>query len=206
MDLQGIRVGLALTGSHCTIEKILIELKALIKEGAIVFPILSPAVNCTDTRFGSAASFKRALVEITGKEPIVSIVEAEPVGPQNMFDILVIAPCTGNTIAKLANGITDTAVLMSAKAHLRNLKPVVLGIATNDALSINAKNIGLLLNMKNIYFVPFGQDNYENKPNSVVARFEFLRPTIKEALQGRQLQPLIVAVNNLSPSMNALYE
>ena len=128
---------------------------------------------------------------ITGKEPMLTIPQAEPIGPKSLLDILVILPCTGNTIAKLANGITDTPALMAAKAHLRNDKPLLISISTNDALGMNMKNIGLLLNAKNIYFVPFGQDNPEKKPNSMIARTELLIPSIEAALNGKQYQPVI---------------
>lgn len=191
MQLEGIKVGFAITGSHCMVEKIVEQIQLLISLKFAVTPILSPSIVNTDTRFGKASSLIEQLYEITGNEPITTIVEAEPVGPMKLFDIITIAPCTGNTLAKLANGITDTAVLMSVKAHLRNTKPVVIAIATNDALSINAKNIGLLLNMKNLYFVPFGQDNPQGKPNSMVAHFNLLKPTLISALMGEQLQPII---------------
>src|SRR5699024_5282214 len=136
--------------------------------------------------------WKEKLREITGKELIVTIVDAEPVGPKLNLDVIVVAPCTGNTIAKLANAITDTSVTMACKAHLRNQKPVVLAIATNDGLGANGKNIGLLMNTKNIYFVPFGQDDPYNKPNSLIAKFDYIEDTIEKAIEGQQIQPVLV--------------
>ena len=198
MRLQGVRVGFALTGSHCTLNRVLPELRRLVAEGAEVCPILSPAVETTDTRYGRAAQWAEEVTAITGRRPITSIAEAEPIGPQKLLDVLIIAPCTGNTLAKLANGITDNAVLMAAKAQLRNQRPVVLAISTNDALSANAKNLGLLLNMKNVYLVPFGQDDPYNKWASVVAKMELLLDTTLAALEGRQIQPLLVGSGAVS--------
>ena len=153
--------------------------------------VFSTAAASTDSRFGSAESFYRRAEEITGNKPMMTISEAEPIGPKNLFDALVILPCTGNTLAKLANGITDTPALMAAKAHLRNNKPLLLSLSTNDALGMNMKNIGLLLNTKNIYFVPFGQDDPEKKPNSMTAHTDLLIPALEAALENRQLQPVI---------------
>ncbi|NLO88875.1 MAG: dipicolinate synthase subunit B [Clostridia bacterium] len=191
MELKGIRIGFALTGSHCTIEKVIREIDNLINKGADVTPIISYSVQKTDSRFGKAYELINEIISKTGKKPIMNIVEAEPIGPKKLFDIMVIAPCSGNTLAKLATGITDTPVLMAAKAHLRNNRPLVLGISTNDGLSINAKNLGLVLNMKNIYIVPFGQDNPTKKINSIVSHMNLIPDTIKEALKGRQLQPVL---------------
>jgi len=168
------------------------EIEKLVKEGAEVFPIVSHSVKNTDTRFGNANDFLLMLENITGRKPISTITEAEPIGPKSLLDVIVVSPCTGNTCAKLACGITDTPVTMAVKAHLRNGKPVVLAISTNDGLGANAKNIGMLLNSKNIFMVPFGQDDPIKKPNSLVARNEKLIDTILEALKGRQLQPLLV--------------
>lgn len=192
MSLKGKQVGVALTGSFCTYEKTFTELQKLVKEGAVVQTIFSDAAGTLDSRFGKAEDFIRKAEEITGNRPIMTIPEAEPIGPGSLLDILVILPCTGNTIAKLANGITDTPVLMAAKAHLRNNKPLVISVSTNDALGINMKNIGLLLNARNIYFVPFGQDNPEKKPNSMIAHTELLIPVLETALEGRQYQPVIL--------------
>ena len=193
MNFKGVKVGFALTGSHCTIPTVLFQLEALVAEGAQIFPIVSTTVQTEDTRFGRAKEVLGKLKYITGNTPVGSIVDAETIGPGKLFDLIIVAPCTGNTLAKLANGITDTAVLMAVKAHLRNQLPVLLAIATNDGLSINAKNIGILLNAKLIYVVPFGQDNPLEKPNSLVARMELILPAALNALQGKQLQPILLA-------------
>jgi len=193
MIIKGKNIGVAFTGSYCTFDKVFTQLEQLVKEGANVYTIFSYQSQKTDTRFGKAADFLKLAKDITGKEPITTIVEAETLGPNNILDIMVIAPCTGNTLAKLANAITDSPVLMAAKGMLRNNKPVVLAISTNDALSNNLKNIGVLINTKNIYFVPFGQDNYKIKPHSMIAHFDLILPTIENALEGRQLQPLVLA-------------
>ena len=161
------------------------------EEGAIVQTIFSDAAQTFDSRFGKASEFLKKAEEITGNKPMLTIPQAEPIGPKSLLDILVLFPCTGNTIAKLANGITDTPVLMAAKAHLRNNKPLLISISTNDALGMNMKNIGLLLNAKHIYFIPFGQDNPEKKPNSMIAHTDLLIPSIEAALDGRQYQPII---------------
>jgi len=195
MSLKGVKVGLALTGSFCTLHSVMVEIEKLVNEGAEVIPIVSKEVAALDTRFGAAASWLDRLREISGREPIRTIVEAEPVGPQKLLDILVVAPCTGNTMAKLANAIIDGPVLMAIKAQLRNQRPVVLAISTNDGLGLNARNLGVLLNTKNLYLVPFGQDNPQEKPNSLVARIDLLIPTIKEAVAGRQLQPVLISYN-----------
>ena len=192
MNLQGIRFGFALTGSHCTVDSALFQIKELVAAGAKVLPIVSQSVQGENTRFGRASEVLERLERITGHYPISSIVEAEKIGPGKLFDLLIVAPCTGNTLAKLANGITDTAVLMAVKAHLRNGLPVLLAIATNDGLGINAKNIGILLNARSIFMVPFGQDNPVEKPNSLVARMELIIPAALEALQGKQLQPILM--------------
>lgn len=191
MSLKGVKIGIALTGSSCNFEFVFPQIEMLSIAGADLYPIISPAVDTFDTRFGTAQEWKDKLVKLTGKEIIRTIVEAEPVATLNL-DIMVVAPCTGNTLAKIANGITDTPVTMAVKAHIRNNKPVVLAIATNDALGANAKNLGLLLNAKGIYFVPFGQDNAKKKPKSMIAKFDKLLPTIDEALLNIQIQPVIV--------------
>lgn len=192
MELEGKKIGFALTGSFCTLDKVMPEIEKLIKEGAEVFPIISESVDKLDTKFGKAEDWKKQLIDITGKKIISSIVEAEPIGPKALFDLIVVAPCTGNTLSKLANAITDTSVTMACKAHLRNSRPVVIAISTNDGLGANAKNLGLLLNMKNIYLVPFGQDDPGKKTNSLVAKLELLQPTVLEALKGKQIQPVLV--------------
>lgn len=193
MELKGKKVGVALTGSFCTFDKIFVELQKLAETGAEVYTIFSNASQSIASRFGKPEEFMKKAEEITGRKPILTIEDAEPIGPQSYLDILVIFPCTGNTVAKLANGITDTPALMAAKAHLRNNKPLVISISTNDALGMNMKNIGLLLNAKNIYFVPFGQDNPVKKNNSLIAHTDKLIPTLELALEGEQYQPIIEA-------------
>jgi dipicolinate synthase subunit B len=184
------RLGVALCGSYCTYEKLFAALPALAERYEFV-PIMSDAAAETDTRFGSAAGVIRRLMELTGKAVITTIAEAEPLGPKEGLDALLIAPCTGNTLAKLAHGITDSAVTMAAKAHLRNGRPVVIAFSTNDGLSGSAENIGRLLNRKHYYFVPFGQDDPEKKPRSLQADFTLLGETVEAALDGRQLQPIL---------------
>lgn len=193
MLLEGVRVGFAITGSFCTIAKIIPQIETLVKEGADVIPIVSEAVDEFDTRFGTAEDLKNKLTLITGKKPINTIVESEPIGPKKLLDVLVIAPCTGNTIAKIANAITDGPVTMACKAHLRNMRPVVIAISTNDGLSSNAKNIGTLLNMKNIYMVPFGQDDPFKKCNSLVADFDQILVAVQNALKNIQIQPILIS-------------
>lgn len=191
MSLKGKKIGVAFTGSFCTYEKVFKELEKLAAEGADVQTIFSEAAQGINSRFGNAEDFVTRAEEITGVKPMLTIDQAEPIGPKSLLDILVILPCTGNTIAKLANGITDTPVLMAAKAHLRNEKPLLVSVSTNDALGMNMKNIGLLLNAKHIYFVPFGQDSPQKKPNSMIAHTDLLIPSIEAALEGRQYQPII---------------
>jgi dipicolinate synthase subunit B len=191
MDIKGKKIGIALTGSFCTYEKMFKELEKLAESGADIYPIMSKSSQTIKSRFGKPDAFITKIKQITGKDPITTIEKAEPIGPSSLLDILAIIPCTGNTAAKLANGITDTPVLMAAKAHVRNNKPLVLSIATNDGLGMNLKNIGLLCNSKNIYFVPFGQDDYDKKPNSLVAHTQLLIPTLELALEHRQYQPIL---------------
>ena len=191
MLLQGIKAGFAFTGSFCTFDKTIRELEKMVAEGADVMPIISGAVDSFDTKFGRAEDWKTKMEGITGKKLVKTIVEAEPIGPKALLDVLVVAPCTGNTLGKLANGITDTPVTMACKAHLRNSRPLVIAVSTNDGLGANARNLGTLLDMKNIYFVPFGQDDPVKKCTSIMAKFELIIPTILEALQGRQLQPIL---------------
>ena len=191
MKLAGKKIGFAVTGSHCTLQKVLPEAQKILDQGADVIPIMSESVQFTDTRFGLARKWYEELERITGKKPITSIVEAEPIGPEGNIDALIIAPCTGNTLSKLALGITDGTVLMAAKAHLRNQRPLIIAISTNDGLGNNAKNISILLNTKNIYFVPFGQDDPFKKPNSLIAQFAKITDTLLAALEGKQIQPII---------------
>ena len=193
MSLSGKKIGIAFTGSFCTYARIFEELEALQKEGALIQTIFSDSAQSIDSRFGTAESFLKMAEEITGIPPILTIKDAEPIGPKSLLDLLVIFPCTGNTLAKLANGITDTPVLMAAKAHLRNDKPLLLSVSTNDALGLNMKNIGLLINAKNIFFIPFGQDNPVKKPTSLISHPELLIPSIESALNKQQIQPLIKA-------------
>ena len=193
MELKGKKIGVALTGSFCTFEKTFQELQKLQELGAELYPILSNASQTISCRFGNPQIYMEKLEAITGRKPILCIEGAEPIGPSGYLDALVILPCTGNTAAKLANGITDTAVLMAAKAHLRNSKPLIISISTNDGLGMNMKNIGLLLNSKNIYFVPFGQDDCVKKPNSLVAHTNLLQPTLEHALENKQYQPILLS-------------
>ena len=190
MSMEKLRLGLALCGSYCTYEKLFAALPALAQEYELV-PIMSDTAAETDTRFGTAAQHIRRLMEITGKHVITTVAAAEPLGPKLPMDALLIAPCTGNTLAKLANGVTDSSVTMAAKAHLRNGRPLVIAFSTNDGLSGSAENIGRLLNRKNIYFVPFGQDDPAKKPRSLQADFRLLAETVEAALRGEQLQPIL---------------
>ncbi|MGI5976984.1 MAG: dipicolinate synthase subunit B [Candidatus Limivicinus sp.] len=184
------RLGLALCGSYCTYEKLFAAAERLREEYELI-PIMSENAASTDSRFGTAEVNKRRLKTLCGREPVFTIAGAEPLGPALPMDALLIAPCTGNTLAKLAHGITDTAVTMAAKAHLRNGRPLVIAFSTNDGLSGSAENIARLLNRKNVYFVPFGQDSPEKKPCSLQADFSLLAETVEAALQGRQLQPVL---------------
>ena len=186
-----MKIGFAITSSYCTIEKIMKNVLELVELGYDVVPIASPGVINCDTRFGKGKDFKEVLERITGNSVVSSIIDAERFGPSEKLDLLVVAPATGNFIAKLANGITDSPVTMATKATLRNQKPIVIGVSTNDGLGLNGENIMKLLNTKNIYFVPFGQDNYVNKPNSLISHFDMLVPTIESALEDKQIQPVL---------------
>jgi dipicolinate synthase subunit B len=192
MNWQGITVGYALTGSHCTLEEVMPQIKRFVEQGARVIPIVSSTIMTTDTRFGKSEDWQNQIKEITGNDIISTIFDAEPLGPSKLLDVLTIAPCTGNTTSKLANAITDSPVLMAAKAQMRNQRPLVLAISTNDGLGLNAANIAKLLITKNIYFVPYGQDAPAAKPNSLVARMDLIMETCEAALQGKQLQPMII--------------
>ena len=189
---QQVRVGFAFCGSFCTFSQAMEALGRVRARYGDVTPIVSEASAVTDTRFGRAHDFLAEMERICGKPVIDSIARAEPIGPKGLLDVLVICPCTGNTLAKLANGVTDTAVTMAAKAHLRNGRPVVLCPATNDGLAASARNIGALLDRKNVYFVPFRQDDPAKKPTSLVADFSKVEDTIDAALAGRQLQPVLL--------------
>lgn len=191
MEIRGKTIGFAITGSFCTFSKIKEELAKLVKEDVKVIPIFSFNAYNTDCRFGKAKDFVEFVEDTTGNKSIITIEEAEKFGPNKILDILIIAPCTGNTLAKLNNGITDTPVLMAAKGHVRTGRPLVISLSTNDALGMNFKNIGSLLHCKNVYFVPFGQDNCVSKPYSMIAHTDLIIPTLQYALDGKQIQPVI---------------
>jgi dipicolinic acid synthetase, B subunit len=191
-EFKNIKIGYAICGSFCTFRKTIYEMKRLVAMGADLYPIMSHNAYSLDTRFGNAADFVREIEEICGKSVIHTIPQAEPIGPKKLLDVLVISPCTGNTLAKLAGGVTDTAVALAAKAHLRNARPLVIGVSTNDALATSAKNIGALMNSKNIYFIPMSQDDPEKKPNSVVVHFDKTCDAISFALKNKQIQPVLI--------------
>jgi len=191
MDFSKITVGFAICGSFCTFGKVFPQIEKLKELGAKVIPIMSEVAYTTDTRFGKAEEHISKIEKITGEKIVSTITAAEPIGPKKMLDALVIAPCTGNTIAKMANGIADSSVTLAVKAHLRNKRPVVVGVSTNDGLGTNAKNIGTLANMKNIYMVPFLQDDCVEKENSLVADMSMIIPALEKAMEGCQIQPTI---------------
>ena len=186
------RIGFALCGSFCTLKKMTDQLERLAEIGYDLTPIMSENTYTTDTRFGKAEEFVQRVEKICGKPVLHRISEVEPIGPKKLLDLLVIAPCTGNTLAKLANGISDSAVSLAAKAHLRNERPVLVAVSSNDALSGNARNLGTLMNTKNYFFVPFGQDDAVKKPTSLVAKTEMIPEAVKAALEGRQIQPILI--------------
>lgn len=188
---DGLRVGFCVCGSFCTFEKAFACASQLVQIGCEVTPIMSFNSSSINTRFGKAADNVEWLERICKRKAILTIEDAEPIGPKKMFDIIVVAPCTANTLAKLSLGITDTPVTMACKSHLRNSRPVLIAISTNDALSASAKNIGTLQNYKNYYFVPYSQDDYIKKPNSIVAHFELVPEAISHALDGIQIQPVL---------------
>ncbi|MBQ7566555.1 MAG: dipicolinate synthase subunit B [Oscillospiraceae bacterium] len=185
-------IGFALCGSFCTFGRVLRALEELKPRFPALVPILSEVSGATDTRFGKADDFAARLEAICGRAPLRSLTDVEPIGPKRLLDALVIAPCTGNTLAKLANGVADSAVTLACKAHLRNEAPVVIAVSTNDGLGGNAANLGKLLARKHFYFVPFGQDDPAEKPCSLVADFAKLGDTLAMALEGRQIQPLLL--------------
>lgn len=191
--MDQLRVGFALCGSFCTLSKVLIQMRELKALGADIFPIMSENAYSTDTRFGKAADIVAEIEDICGRPVIHTIRDAEPIGPKRMIDILIIEPCTGNTLAKLANGITDTPVTLAAKAHIRNGGAVLIAVSTNDALGAAAANIGRLLNTKHIFFVPMRQDDHIKKPNSIVADFSKTYDAAVTALSGVQPEPLLLA-------------
>lgn len=188
---ENLNIGLGITGSFCNFKYIKEVIYSLQDEGANVIPIVSENVKSLDTRFYKSKDFLEMLKSTTKNKVISSIVEAEPIGPKNILDILVICPCTGNTLAKIANGITDSTILMAIKSHIRKNKPVVIGISTNDGLGAAFENIGKVINTKNFYFVPFSQDDPINKPKSLVLDYSYILDTIKEALESRQIQPIL---------------
>ncbi len=190
--MEQITVGFAFCGSFCTLSKAMTALEAVKARYARVVPIVSQAVADTDTRFGPAHEFMREMERICDTRVIKTLKEAEPIGPKKLLDALVICPCTGNTLAKLAHGVTDTSVTLAAKAHLRNGRPLVLAPSTNDGLAAAAPNIGALLGRKHVYFVPFRQDDPVGKPTSLVADFDLVPATLEKALQGEQLQPVLL--------------
>ena len=192
MSLEGKRIGFGITASHCTFSEVFPQLERLMQLKAEVVPIVTYTVRTTDTKFGKAKDHIDKIESITGKKVITTIPEAEPLGPNSPLDCMVIAPLTGNSLSRLANGITDSPVLMAAKATMRNQSPVVLGIATNDALGLNGVNLMRLMNAKFVYFVPYGQDQPYLKPNSLVADLNLLPETVSFALEHEQLQPVIV--------------
>ena len=184
-------IGFALTGSFCTFEKALGQMEALVKRGYEILPVVSFNAGSLDTRFMTAEHLKERIWQITGKEPVNSLVDAEPIGPKQMCDLYLIAPATGNSLSKLVNGQFDTPALLGAKSHLRNERPLVLAVSTNDGLGAAAQNIGRLLSWRNVYFVPFGQDDPVKKPRSLVADFDMIPRTVAAALSGAQLQPML---------------
>jgi dipicolinate synthase subunit B len=192
MKLIGKHIGFGLTGSHCTYDVVVPQIQGLVDEGANVSVFVTHTVKHTTTRFGDGKDWIKKVEEITRNEVVDSIVKAEPFGPKTPLDCMVIAPLTGNSVSKFANAMTDSPVLMAAKATLRNLSPVVLGISTNDGLGLNGINIMRLMSTKHIYFIPFGQDAPFKKPNSLVADMGYLIPTVTSAIEGKQLQPVLV--------------
>ena len=185
-------IGFGICGSFCTFDKILVEIEKIVQKGYNVIPILSNSVLDNDTRFFKSCDFVEKITKLTGNKPITDIVAAEPLGPKNLIDIMVISPCTGNTLAKLANGISDNAVTMVAKSLMRNFKPVVIGFSSNDGLGLNLKNLATLINTKGIYFVPFGQDDPTHKPKSLIADYSKILETIEFAEQQIQIQPILL--------------
>ena len=191
MKLAGKTIGFAITGSFCTFAKVFPQIEAIAEQGADIVPIMSEISYSTDTRFGKAEDHIKRFENISGKKIIASVCDAEPIGPKKMLDALVVAPCTGNSLAKIATGIADSSVTMAVKSHLRNRRPVIIALSTNDGLGNNAKNIGYLFNMKSIYVVPFEQDDCFVKENSIISDMSQIIPTVESALEGKQLQPVL---------------
>lgn len=191
-NLKGLRVGFGVCGSFCTFKKAFFAAEKLTQLGCEVIPVMSFNSASIDSRFGTAKEHIERLEEICGRKVISTIEDAEPIGPKKLLDIMCVAPCTANTLAKLAVGITDTPVTMAVKSHVRNSRPVVIAVSTNDALAASAKNLGTLQNYRNFYFVPYSQDDYEKKPFSMVAHFELIPQTISLAMEGKQFQPMLL--------------
>lgn len=192
MVFSGKRIGFAVTGSYCTLQDVIPVLEELADFDVEIYPVVSEMIKKKDTKFGSAEKWLEKIKKITGNKIIDSIILAEPIGPEKLLDLLIIAPCTGNTMAKIANGVIDETVVMAAKAQLRNQRPVLISIATNDGLGLNAKNLSVLLNTPNIFFVPFGQDCPEQKPNSLISRNDLLLKAAEKAISFEQLQPVLI--------------
>lgn len=186
-----MKLGVVITASFCTLKKVLVVLKSLKDAGYDMYPVLSNKVIDYDTRFGKAEDFINEVEIITGKKVVKDIVEAEKFGPVNKMDAMIVLPATGDFMAKMANSITDNAANLAVKATIRNQSPIIIAVSTNDGLGLSGQNIMSLMNLKNVYFVPFGQDDYEKKPNSLVAHFDMVIPTINAALEGKQLQPVL---------------
>lgn len=193
-ELSQVRIGYVMTGSFCTFKHSFLQAEQLVKSGAELIPVMSYNASSTDSRFGTASENVKTLENICNRKVITTIVDAEPIGPKNFTDILVVCPCTGNTCSKLAMSITDSPATMAVKSHLRNKKPVVIALASNDSLAGSMKNIGALMNMKNYYFVPIFQDDAEKKPTSAICDFSLLKETIMSALDGKQYQPVIMKI------------
>ncbi|MDA8206497.1 MAG: dipicolinate synthase subunit B [Thermaerobacter sp.] len=191
--LSGIRIGVAMAASHCNLARAVGTMKELVDEGAEVTPIVSSSILSVETRFGTPDYWRRQIAEIANREMLLSIPDVEPTGPQHWFDVVLVMPCTGNTLAKLANAINDSPVTMAAKAQLRNGRPVLLAITSNDLLGMNAMNLGRLLSVRNIFFVPFGQDDPVRKPRSLDAHLELVVESIEAAVKGEQIQPILVS-------------
>lgn len=191
--LEGMKIGFALTGSFCTFRSVLKQAEALVEQGAQLTPIMSYHAYQTDTRFGKANDFISRLERLTGRPVAHTIEQVEPIGPQKLLDLMILAPCTGNSLAKLAQGVIDTPAVLACKSHLRNARPVLIALATNDGLAAAGQNIGRLLNVKHVFFVPFGQDDAQGKPTSLVAHMDLLPLAAQAAIEGRQMQPILCA-------------
>lgn len=190
--MERLNIGFALCGSFCTLARAVESMADCAARGWTLWPIMSEAAACTDTRFGRAEDFLTRAEFVCGRSAITTVAQAEPIGPKKLLDALVICPCTGNTLAKLAHGVTDGAVTMAAKAHMRNGRPLIIAISTNDGLSASAPNLGALLGRKQVYFVPFGQDDFRGKPTSLISDFARVADTVQSALRGEQIQPLLL--------------